>query len=654
MHPVNKETRKTILENFNTHKGASAPVHRIAIIGSGPRGLSVLERLAALISNGKLVRHVDIYLIDAVQVGCGRVWRTDQPDWFMMNTVADEVSAFSGPSDDGPARPGAGPSLAQWWQSVDRDYPGPNSYAPRALHGRYMQFVLATIEAALTPHARLLKITDYVTDLHKDGSECVLSLANGFSLRVDRVILVTGHSLPALQGDHDRLASFAASRPALRYLRGDSAADMPLADLRPGEKVGVVGLGLSFYDVMATLTVGRGGRFIEREDGSMQYLPSGREPVLYAGSRSGMLIPARGRNQKDANFRYSPLIFTQARADAMRSEGQVDFHRQVTPLILAEVNLMYYATSIRRRFGHGAAAAFLDHVRKQQPTDMAGVVAAAHRCGAGDMPPLDIDRIAHPFAGASFESPDAFRATLLQALHDDVVHAEEGNMDSPLKAALDVIRDIRAIIRSIVDFGGLSPRSFKEDFLGWYVPRSSFLSAGPPRLRTRQAIALIEAGVLHLVGPRMRMSTDEERDCFVLSSPQVASSAVEVTALVDARIPIPNVDVDTARLSDNLRKKGFWTNFINSDGTDSCATGGVAVTPAPFHPIARNGLPVRELYVLGIPSEHTRWFMQAGSSRPGFWTDFVNDANAIAEHALAPAHARTAIEEKRTEAVGAA
>jgi hypothetical protein len=134
----------------------------------------------------------------------------------------------------------------------------------------------------------------------------------------------------------------------------------------------------------------------------------------------------------------------------------------------------------------------------------------------------------------------------------------------------------------------------------------------------------------------------------------VASSAVEVTALVDARIPIPNVDVDTAPLSENLRRKGYWTNFINSDGKDSCVTGGVAVTPAPFHPIARNGLPIRELYVLGIPSEHTRWFMQAGSSRPGFWTDFVNDANAIAEHAIAPAQARTAIEERAIEAVSAA
>jgi methylaspartate mutase epsilon subunit len=48
---------------------------------------------------------------------------------------------------------------------------------------------------------------------------------------------------------------------------------------------------------------------------------------------------------------------------------------------------------------------------------------------------------------------------------------------------------------------------------------------------------------------------------------------------------------------------------------------------------------------LGIPSEGQRWFMQVGSARPGPWTDFTGDADAIARDALAalprPATART-------------
>lgn len=617
------------------------PAHRIAIVGSGPRGLSVLERLAAIIAAEPVRRHVQIYLIDPHQVGCGRIWRTGQPDWFMMNTVADEVSAFSGPGDDGPARPGAGPSLAQWWESVDPDYPGPNSYAPRALHGRYMQFVLQTIEDALRTRASLLKINDHVIDVDRgqdaygEGSETVLTLSNGFTIGVDRTVLVPGHSLPQLQGEHARLHAFSLAWPGLRYLRGDSAADMPLAHIRPGEPVGILGLGLSFYDVMAALTVGRGGRFVERPDGGMDYLPSGREPVLYGGSRSGMPIPARGRNQKDADFRYAPLIFTQAYATALRAGGQVDFDRQVKPLILAEVNLMYFATIIRHRFGTQAGMRFLDEIRAAQPRDPLAVVRLARTHGVHEAP-LDIDAIAHPFAGRRFQDADALRTALLEALRRDYAHALQGNVDSPLKAALDVIRDIRSIIRSIVDFGGLTPASYQQHFLDWYVPRSSFLSAGPPRLRTQQSIALIEAGVLNLVGPGARIDTDAGRGCFTFSSPAVDAAPARVNTVIDARIPVPNLELDPNPLVTALRSKGLWTNFVNRDANGSCVTGGVAVTPAPFHPIGKSGLPDRAMYVLGIPSEHTRWFMQAGSSRPGFWTDFVHDANAIAEDALAP------------------
>lgn len=626
-----------------SHQTTAAPTrpYRIAIIGSGPRGLSVLERLAALIGQGRTTRAVELYLIDAHQVGCGRIWRTDQPDWFMMNTVADEVSAFSGPADGGPARPGAGPSLAQWWAARDPGYPGPNSYAPRALHGCYMQFVLSVIEDALRPHARLLKITDYVSDLHKDGAEYVATLSNGFTIRVDRAVLVTGHSLPALRGRHARLADFAQATPGTRYLRGDSAADMPLAAIAPGEAVGILGLGLSFYDVMAALTVGRGGRFVERADGSLAYQASGREPVLYGGSRSSMLIPARGRNQKEPNFRYTSVILSQERVAAMRAAGPVDFERQVKPLVLAEVNLMYYATTIRLRHGAVAAAVFTDAVRAHQAMSVADVAALAHEHGAAGLAPLDLDRIAHPFAGRSFESPAAFEVALLQALRQDYADALDGNVDSPLKAALDVIRDIRGLVRALVDFGGLAPRSYEAHFLDWYVPRSSFLSAGPPRLRTLQAIALIEAGVLHIVGPDTTLEPDPQRGCFACFSPAVAHSRVDVSTIIDARIPIPNMELDTAPLSASLRRKGIWTNFVNSDADASFVTGGVAVTPAPFHPVGKNGLPARELYVLGIPSEHTRWFMQAGSSRPGFWTDFVHDANAIAEDIVAPLRAAT-------------
>lgn len=91
----------------------------IAIVGSGPRGISVLERLAVRTAaeaeraaDGTPPRPVRIHLIDATEVGAGRVWRTDQDDWFTMNTVVSQVTMYSGDPDGGPARPGAGPRWA--------------------------------------------------------------------------------------------------------------------------------------------------------------------------------------------------------------------------------------------------------------------------------------------------------------------------------------------------------------------------------------------------------------------------------------------------------------------------------------------------------------------------------------------------------------
>ncbi|WP_156727780.1 FAD/NAD(P)-binding protein [Streptomyces apocyni] len=622
--------------------------HRIAVVGGGPRGLSVVERLAARLTAAPPAHGVEIWLIDPVQVGSGRVWRTDQPDWFLMNTVADEVSSFSGQPDGGPSRPGAGPSLAQWWQHVDADYPGPNSYAPRALHGRYMQFVLESVENHLPDGVLLHRVAAEVLDLTRTpAGRYELHCADGHVLDADRVVLTTGHAVPEPAGSQRELADFAAGHPSLTYIQGDSAADMPLDHIAPGTRVGVLGLGLSFYDVMASLTVGRGGTFAPDADGSLVYRPSGAEPVIVAGSRSGMPLPARGRNEKHHDYRYTTLLFTEARVRAGRTGEQLDFVTDVLPWLLAEVDLAYYATELTRRGGDGAAAFVQEALAAAGPETPDGgelrspasarvpdVRAIALRHGVGSLPPLVLENLARPFAHRRYTSPGAFATDLLDALRTDLAHAEQGNVGSPVKAALDVLRDTRSVVRALVDFSGLTPASHRTDFLGWYVPRSSFLAAGPPRERLQQVRALLNAGCLRIVGPAARYETDPAGGRFRVSSPQVKDSEVLVETMIDARIPTPSLHHDPSALTRSLVEQGILTSYVNGKGPDAFDTGGVHVTGSPFHPVGRDGLADTGLYVLGIPTEHTRWFMQGGSSRPGFWTDFVQDADAIAADAL--------------------
>ncbi len=608
--------------------------HRIAIVGSGPRGLGVLERITARLLESPPAGPVELYLIDAVEVGCGRIWRSDQSEWFLMNTVCGEVTMFSGP-DDGRPRPGAGPSLAEWWSTSAPDFAGRDGYAPRALHGRYLHYLMEVIAATLPPGVRLHRMIATVEDLEPTGLGYCLDLSTGDRVLVDRVILTTGHCVPEQTGPFRELADFAAARPHLRYFPGDSPADMPLDTIPAGSSVGVLGLGLSFYDVMLALTIGRGGQFVDDGEGGLRYVASGREPILVGGSRSGIPLPARGRNQKSAMLAFRPDLFTAERICHGRAFGAIDFATHMLPWILAEVELVYYRTAIRERYGADAAAALTADVLRAAESGVPPIREIAVTQGRTDLSPLDFERVARPFEGESYPSPAAFERALTEHMHRDLDHAERGNYADPLKAALDVLRDTRWVVREVVDFGGLRPDSHRGDFLAWFAPRSALLAAGPPRIRVRQALALRQAGILRVVGPAARFVGDPRCDRFVVSSPVVARSSLEVDSLIDARTPDPNVFRDPSALTRNLLARGIWTGFVNGSGPAAFHTGGVAVTRSPFHPRDCDGRPDTGLYVLGIPTEHTRWFTLVGSGRPGPWNEFTRDADAIARHALA-------------------
>ncbi|MCX4997773.1 FAD/NAD(P)-binding protein [Streptomyces longwoodensis] len=634
-----------------TRARVTAP-HRVAVVGSGPRGLAVVERLVARLRDEAPDRAVEIVLIDKDEVGAGRVWRSDQNPVFLMNTACGEVTMFSGPADDGPARAGAGPTLAQWWAATeDPCYPGPNAYAPRALYGAYLGFFLQAVQDSLPAGATLRRHTGHVTAMQRNGAAWQLRCADGELIDADRVVLATGHPLTELSPDQARFADFAARDPRREYVRGDSAADMPLERIAPGSHVAVLGMGLTFYDVVAALTSGRGGRFREGQDGTLRYLPSGLEPVLVAGSRSGVPLPARGRNQKGPLWRYPARLFTPQRIAALRAPGRpLDFRAQVWPWLHAEMHLVHYGTEVRARLGDRAEQEFLARATALVEAGAAEaadevVRTAAARLGVDGLPPLDVDALARPFAGRGFAGPAAFHAALREVIDDDLRHAGLGNHDGPRKAALDVLRDVRGTIRRAVDFDGLTAASHRDDFLGWFAPLSSFLAAGPPAQRLRQTRALLDAGVLRVVGPSAEFAADEEGGHFTVRSRQVDGSLHHCEALVDARIPAPDLDRDTAPLTRHLRATGLWTPWTNHRGDGGPLTGGVATTTVPYRPVTAAGTPADGVYVLGIPSEGQRWFMQVGSARPGPWTDFTGDADAIARDALAalprPATART-------------
>ncbi len=92
---------------------------RIAIIGFGPRGLSLLERIIACTKNLTEFSDslLDIHIFDTQLPGSG-CHDTNQPEYLLVNTVANQITQFSDHSvqDAGPLL--SGPSFFEWM----RDY----------------------------------------------------------------------------------------------------------------------------------------------------------------------------------------------------------------------------------------------------------------------------------------------------------------------------------------------------------------------------------------------------------------------------------------------------------------------------------------------------------------------------------------------------
>ena len=627
---------------------AAGPV-RVCVVGAGPRGLSVLERLCANAGSTP----VEIHLVDPYPPGPGRVWRTTQTRHLLMNTVASQVSIFTDDTVEMAGPVATGPSLWDWAHrlvgpglaEVDEEWArqealalGPDSYPSRALYGMYLRWVFAQVleraPAGVSVHCHQGRAVR-LADSGPDRAQRVW-LDNGTDIDgVDTVVLAQGH-LPTVPTAPERVLRGFARRHRLRYIRPTNPAEVDLTSIGPGDRVLLRGLGLCFFDYVALLTVGRGGVF-ERRDGRLRYRPSGLEPMMYAGSRRGLPHRARGQNQKGAFGRHLPRVLTADVARRLRtagaSAGGIDFRREVWPLIAKETETVYYATLLAERLGSCAVELFRE---MYLPLPWRGA-AEADLLEKFDVPPAarwDWQRVMNPLAERSFADRDAFREWLLDDLRADVAEAHRGNVGSPLKAALDVLRDLRNEIRLAVDHGGLTGRSHRADLDGWYTPLNAYLSIGPPARRVEEAIALVEAGLLEFVGSRVRVTTDPAGRSFVVTSAFVTGDRLRVTALIEARIDEPDLRRTADPLLRHLLRTGQARPYRIAGGSEgSYETSGLAVTTSPYRLLDAADEPHPRRFAFGVPTESVHWVTAAGV-RPGVGSVSLSDADAIARRVL--------------------
>ena len=600
--------------------------NRAVIIGGGPRGTSVLERLLAHTNAaGTPVRlHIDV--VDPYPAGPGHVWQPGQSRLFLMNTQSFYPTLI--PQDPALPAPVAGTTFDQWRAQQQGDplqaltgeeraelaVLESNDFPSRALYGRYLQCTLEEL---------LGNAPDGVTvEFHETSAQSVrpagdgrydVGLATGATLRANAVVLALGH-IPSRLNPEQRELQAAASQLGLQYFPPAVPADVDWSRIPAGEPVLVRGMGLNFFDTMGQLTEGRGGKFVSTGS-RLEYEPSGQEPRIIAASRRG--TPYRAKAALNGYYAASVTLryLTEAALERLAKAGiRPSFDHDLWPLLHRDALWAYYSTLVRSQpAAVPDAKAFLAALEEAlQPhahsaakwEDNVESVLAVH---VGPRHRLDLPGLAAPLAGRSFASRREHDAAVVEFLLDDARRSALGE-DDPVKMAIAALHHGRAVLKTAVADGGITDESWVAGLRGWFESFVEGLASGPPALRAEQLAALARAGVVSFVGPDPKFGVDRKSGTFTASSPWVAGSPVMARTMVEALAPGNRVSANDSPVLEQLLSDGLVRPrlMMAAEGAPVESTG-LDVQPHPYRPVAANGSVTENLYVLGLQLSSTQW-----------------------------------------------
>ncbi len=602
--------------------------HRVTIVGLGPRGLGVLERLVSLVGREDGPRRLEIHLVDPTCTGAG-VHAVDQPDYLLMHCPGTDLTIFPDRASlpDEPDRPG--PTFYEWAAQQDvrvADRPGaapsravrPTDFLPRSSFGRYLSWFLDDLLAGLDERVSVVQHRDVAVDarIADDGRPVVICRSRA-TVTSDHLFLTIGYG----------------QEPGSPDLPGGSIP-FPLppraAAVEPGASVSVSGFGLTALDLVSSLTVGRGGAFRMRGE-VLDYVPSGREPDIVLHSRSG--VPARARPHRvGVRLGHAPVLLTDATVERLCSRGPrtVDFETEVLPLIQAEMLVAYWRT-----FADGAFRAQVENAagavasgRLEPLTDVLDALGA--RWGQ-----LDVHSLFSGTAGMRLTDHAAYEQWVLDQLVADLEAAAAYPHGSPVKAALEIVEDTFDTIRAIVGGGNLTLLS-QGHFNAVYGPQLRRIAVGPIADRQTELVALMRSGVVRApLGPAPVVEPVGAGARLVSSGLDRPHSEQVAAALAGHLEPMPP-DGSGPDLLVNLYARGLLRPYRGGAG----AVHGAVDVDRRHHPVNADGIAEERIWVLGPICEGVSFYTHV-LPEPGNRSDCVVDAHAAVSELLESTLARS-------------
>ncbi|MFI6423896.1 FAD/NAD(P)-binding protein [Promicromonospora sp. NPDC050880] len=667
------------------------------IVGGGPRAVAVVARLAARrrpdapwgSAPDPALPVLRVAVVDRVEVGAGATWRTDQSPLLLNNTWAarttvhaDSSTPMTGPvvagpdlvawahaatSDGGPAGMAPRPPGTAWAADEARGL-GPGSYPTRRLQGAY--YLEQIDEAARRGGIEVVPVHGTVTDVRAIRTEL-----REVTVSADTVPGPAGPAIPATQTAPTRLSApvvvlaqgmiqarraprtarfaEAARTHGLVYVEPGMPAERDWAVVPAGQDVLVAGLGANFFDVLALLTVGRGGHFVDARTGApadasgrscddggadgphagdpLRYVPCGAEPHLLAGSRRGLPYRGKGALTDGLPAPYAARIATRERFAALadRAAGRpvLDLARDVWPLLAAELTLAHLTALAEHRPSALRAGVTPDALarRLERATDPACVAAA-----------LVVDP-ADAFDAARADRPPILEPATWPAWVERWVRDEQesvsGPLTSPRARVNQAMETLRGEVARLTRAGAVDGASLESTGESVLTPLGLALASGPPPRRTAQLLALVRAGVVELLGEDTRV--DVEEGAFVARSR--VRAAVRARAFVETRMSRGQVSPTDDPLLRSLLDSGRARRH-------PLPTAAGGVVPSESLDVTRDGFALvdaagradERVVVLGIPAEAVQRGSAIGAS-PGVPSPLLAGADVAARRILAAA-----------------
>jgi hypothetical protein len=666
-HENEGEENQTV-ENHAAGYRAVTHQYDAVFVGGGPRTVATIIRLAtrqaaahaagrtaddpAAGDTATRTRPLRLAIVDALEVGSGATWLTTQPAAYLNNTTASATTLHPDDSTpmSGPAAPG--PDLVDWMRRVAEAGTHPagdwvvqeaqalraQDFTSRRLQGVYYRDQLDAAIAAggfeVDEHvATVVGLESVEVEPFSGDGLTAAVLADGTRLAAPTVVLAQGMVQSRPDDEVAHLTGFAAQHD-LRYVPPGMPAERDFTGLPAGRTVLVRGLGANFFDVIGGLIDEWGGAF-EPVDGDphgrLRYAPTGREPHLVVGSRRGM--PYRSKPipylpQRDFTPRWAtPDWFAQ-----LRERTSLDFGVQVWPTIAKEIAHQYLEALTD--WAPDAVAA----------TDWLSQLEAATT--ADDVERVLADTVADPrwsWLLADLRRPTRGRSITPQQWRETVdllVEDELASMSEPARHPRAAVNRVMSLLRGSAHrlgaVGAVSGESLVRDLQGWFDADGLFLASGPPAVRVRRVLALIDAGVIDLLGPETVVETDPQAGAFRARS-LVTGRSVEASVLVETRMSkgrVPHTD-------DPLLQSLLASGAARIHRVDGVQTDYIEATRATVAEAARTGHNLvaasgevdDSVVVLGIPASTTQPGSAIGAT-PGLPSPLLAGADVAAKQIL--------------------